>query len=584
VDDELAVGDRATPALLEPRDTGGLEPRHVVRADATGDGVDDLVVADGEGLRVLEAEADDHVVRLELQGVKDNRRGLGAVVELRAGPLYQRWYWDGRPRSVSAGTADQLDVLRVTWPNGVVQTQTDLPAPGAYTLKQRPGLVGSCPFLYAWNGEEYEFISDVLGITPLGLPIDHHRLVPPDHDEYVLVRGDQLAPKDGFYELQFTEELREVTYLDRIRLDVVDHPADVEIHPNERFTFPPFPEAHTHAVRDLHAPARAVDQEGRDWTAALAASDEELARPFTPLRDQYLGLATPHHIELSFDAALFAEAERFRLLMRGWLYWTDASVNVASAGHPSIEFVPPLLQVPGPDGTWVDAGPPLGFPAGKLKTMVVDVTPFVNREDPRLRVFSTLALYWDSIRLAVDPGDAETRVTPLDPLSAHLWERGFSEPIPLQGDAPLDWFEWDHVAAEPRWNQHPGLYTRLGETLPLVTAIDDMYVIMGSGDALTVRFDAADAPPVPEGWTRSYLVFLDGWAKDRDPNTKAALYVEPLPFHGMSAYPYPDSERFPDTPEHRAWRAEWNTRPARRLIERLAPVPAVETPRPPRTD
>ena len=41
-------------------------------------------------------------------------------------------------------------------------------------------------------------------------------IVPPDHDEYVLVRGDQLVPEDGRYVLQFTEELREVTYLDRL--------------------------------------------------------------------------------------------------------------------------------------------------------------------------------------------------------------------------------------------------------------------------------------------------------------------------------------------------------------------------------
>ena len=412
----------------------------------------------------------------------------------------------------------------------------------------------------------------MLGITPLGLPMHFGMLVPPDHDEYVLVRGDQLAPKDGFYELQFTEELREVSYLDRVRLDVVDHQAGVEIQPNERFTFPPFPAAHTHAVRELIAPAKVTDQAGRDWTEAMCAPDEELVRSFTPLRGQYLGLADPHFVELEFDPAVFADAERFRLFCTGWLYWTDASVNIASAGHPEIEFVPPLLQVPDGAGGWRDAGPPLGFPAGKLKTMVVDVTPFVNREDPRLRVFSTLALYWDSIRLATAAGDEEFVVTPLEPVSADLWDRGFSEPIPLQGDAQLDWFEWDQICEEPRWNQHPGLYTRYGETLPLLTAIDDMFVIMGSGDALTLRFDASLAPPLREGWERSFLVFFDGWAKDRDPNTKEALYVEPLPFHGMSAYPYGPDESFPDTPAHRAWREEWNTRPARNWIQPLAPA------------
>ncbi|MFT7542799.1 MAG: hypothetical protein ACI9K5_003779, partial [Gammaproteobacteria bacterium] len=407
--------------------------------------------------------------------------------------------------------------------------------------------------------------------TPLGLPIDAGKVVPPDHDEYVLVRGDQMAPRDGFFELQFTEELREVTYLDFIRLDVVDHPADVEILPNERFTFPPFPEAHTHTIQGALSALAAVDQEGRDWTTELGTADEELARTFEPLRGQFLGLADMHFLELTFDAEAVRSAEKLRLLMTGWLYWTDASVNMASAGHPEKAFVPPLLSIPDGNGGWTQVGPPLGFPAGKLKTMVVDVTPFINREDPRIRVSSTLALYWDAIRLATDADNADFVVHSIDPSSANLWERGFSEPLPQQGDAKLDWFLWDVLSDEPRWDQHPGLYTRLGETLPLLTAVDDRFIIMGSGDALLVKFPAEGLPEVPEGWTRDYLVYLDGWAKDRDPNTKEALYVEPLPFHAMSGYPYGDDESFPDTEEHRKWRREWNTRPSRQWIESLVP-------------
>jgi hypothetical protein len=231
--------------------------------------------------------------------------------------------------------------------------------------------------------------------------------------------------------------------------------------------------------------------------------------------------------------------------------------------------VPPLLSVPDGDGGWRDCGP-IGFPAGKLKTMAVDVTALVNRADPRIRLTSTLRLYWDSIRLAVDADDAPRVTTALEPSSAVLWERGFSRSFPLLGAHDCEWFEWDALDT-PRWNQHPGLYTRLGDTLPLVTAIDDRFVIFGAGDALTVRFDASALPPLPDGWRRDYLVFLDGWAKDRDPNTLDALYVEPLPFHGMSGFPYGPDERFPDSDAHRAWRREWNTRPARRWIDPVLP-------------
>ena len=551
----------------QPNDSEATSPGAWI-GDLDADLAFELALLTTEGLEVYDADAGPgKPLLLSLRGVKDNRRAKGAVLELRSGPIFQRVFWDGGTELLGAGDAEALDWLRITWPNGVVQYDPRLDLGDRRVtndpleaFKQIEGLVGSCPFLYAWNGERYEFISDVLGITPLGLPMAPGQIVPPDHDEYVLVRGDQIAPRDGVFELQFTEELREVTYLDRIRLDVVDHPVGTEVFPTERFTFPPFPEPHTHSVEGALAPLTAVDQEGRDWRPQLAAIDDDHAIPFDPAPSQYLGLATPHSIELRFDPDRSKDAQTLRLVMTGWFYWTDASVNVAVARDPEWSFVPPILSVPDGEGGWRDAGPPLGFPAGKSKTMVVDVTGIVDPGDPRLRIFSTLRLYWDSIRLAVDDDDAPLHVTQLEPISAELWRRGFSAPEPDPSGQRPERFHWEVLAQRPRWNPHPGLYTRLGETLPLVTDVDDRYVIMGSGEALTVRFDALDLAPPPEGFVRDYLVYLDGWAKDRDPNTYEALHVEPLPFHGMSTYPYPADESFPDTPEHQAWRIEWNTR------------------------
>jgi hypothetical protein len=543
----------------------------VVRvADLDGDRDHDLVRLDGAGLVAFLAEGAGDGVVLALQGHKDNARATGALVELRAGLRYQRRFHRGQPELVGFG-GQTIDVLRVTWPNGIVQGAFGISAGLDRLLAQRIGLVGSCPFLYTWNGKTYEFVSDVLGITPLGLPMAPGMLVPPDHDEYVLVKQEQLAPKDGVYELQLTEELREVTYLDHIRLDVLDHPAAVEVFPNERFSFPPFPKAHVHTVRDALAPLTALDLAGRDWADELARDDGRFAVPFEAQPEQYAGLATPHVLELAFDPARVRDAAKLRLFLNGLFYWTDASVNLAAAAHPDVEFVPPLLSVPDGRGGWRECGP-IGFPAGKLKTMAVDVGELLNRADPRLRLFTTLRLYWDSIRLATDADDAPVVTTRLEPISAVLWQRGFSRALPreLAPGHQSDWFEWDTPAPLPRWNQHPGLYTKLGETLPLVTAIDDHFVILGAGDALTVRFDAHALPPLPVGWRRDFFVFLDGWAKDRDPNTHAALFVEPLPFHGMSGYPYGPDERFPDGPEHRAWRRDWNTRPATRWITPLA--------------
>ena len=79
----------------------------------------------------------------------------------------------------------------------------------------------------------------------------------------------------------------------------------------------------------------------------------------------------------------------------------------------------------------------------------------------------------------------------------------------------------------------------------MLNEVDDRLVIMGSGDELRLKFDARILPPVPPGWTRDFLLKVDGWAKDRDPNTAFSTSVEPLPFHGMSRYPYPASRTLP---------------------------------------
>ena len=536
--------------------------------------------------------------RLTLRGRKDNHGGIGTVVEVRVGSRYQRRFVR-RSTQLFGFARDATPVIRLIWPNGVFQypLQTantldrdlheaasdprlelppDLTKDVSGVLEQKKGPPGSCPFLYSWDGSRYVFVTDVLGATPLGLPVDEECFVAPDHDELVRMTSRQLAPADGEYRLQITEELRETTYLDRAQLWVVDHAIDVEVHPEERFCFPPFPPQRIHAMRDLRPLARAVDQEGRDWTGPLAAQDDVPATPFTPLPEVYRGIATRHSLELTLpDAA--RSARRVRLLMTGWLHWGDSSVNLAAARNGGVEFLPPVVAAPaGVDGGWRDCGPPVGFPAGKTKTMVLDVTSMVDRGDPRLRITSTLELYWDEIRVALDDGDAPVAVTRLEPTRARLWHRGFSRPLLGRRSDQPERFDWERLEPFPRWNQHAGMLTRLGDVRPLLGAADDRFVILSAGDAIDLRFDASALEPPGPGMARTFLLLLDGWAKDGDPNTAHSQTVEPLPFHGMSAYPYRADERHPDDPEHARYRAEWNTRRGRRLVEPLAPAPGAK--------
>ena len=558
-------------------DTGVRQPvgAQPLVTDLDGDGDPDLAGVTDDGVQIHRGQTTSAgVLRVLLEGRKDNRDGIGAVVEVRAGEMYQRRMATGRQLVFGFGPSTRAEVVRVTWPNGVSQQVLE-PEPGVpVELPQREGLIGSCPFLYAWNGEEYEFISDVLGITPLGLPMVEGQYVAPDHDELIRVEGRQLRPVDGEYRLFVTEELREVTYLDRAQLWVVDHAAGVELHPEERFTFPPFPPQRIHAIEQSVPLVRALGSDGRDWTAELSELDAVHAAPFEPLPPQFLGLVTPHHLDLELPPEA-VQADRVRLMMTGWLHWTDASVNVAAGHHDEYEFVPPMLMVPDGRGGWRPTGPPVGFPAGKTKTMVLDIGDLIVRDDPRIRVVSTIRLYWDQIHVAIGD-DAPFTVTKIEPSSAQLQYRGFSRRQPglLPGapehDQP-EWFDFEAREPWPRWNQHDGMFTRYGQVLPLLHTIDDRFAIFAAGDAIDLRFPVGStAPPSARGGDRTYLLFLDGWAKDGDHNTSQAQTVEPLPFHGMSGYPYRSDEHYPDDEAHRRYRAEWNTRPGVQLRSNLA--------------
>jgi hypothetical protein len=113
------------------------------------------------------------------------------------------------------------------------------------------------------------------------------------------------------------------------------------------------------------------------------------------------------------------------------------------------------------------------------------------------------------------------------------------------------------------------LYTRYGGVADLVRKVDDRLVIMGSGDELKLKFRAGSLPPVPAGFVRDFLLQVDGWAKDRDANTAYSTSVAPLPFHGMSRYPYPTGEHYPQDAFHKSYAQEYNIRPALRLIRPL---------------
>jgi hypothetical protein len=106
----------------------------------------------------------------------------------------------------------------------------------------------------------------------------------------------------------------------------------------------------------------------------------------------------------------------------------------------------------------------------------------------------------------------------------------------------------------------PGRYTREGDVRELLLKTDDMFVISKPGDEISLSFDARRLPPIRAGWTRTFLLYADGYSKEMDINSASPDQVSPLPFHGMTRYPYPDTERYPMTAARRAYFEKYNTR------------------------
>jgi hypothetical protein len=497
-------------------------------------------------------------VVLRLAGKGNNHDGVGAVVEMLSGARYIRRDATGSPVHLGLGQESRCDAVRVRWPNGIQQAVVGVKADTTIVVTEKEGLVGSCPFLYTWNGGAFEFVTDILTVTPLGLPVRPGQYVPPNWDEAIRIPSASLAPDaQGFLTLQVTEELREVTYLDQVRLYAIDHPETVEVQPNEKFKFPPFPEFAVHVLDGARPPLRATDWRGRDVTGRLLDVDDLVVGDLPLTR--YQGITEMHSLELDFgdvppDAPL-------TLHLAGWFYWTNASVNLAIAQDPRHEFIPPQIEIAEGDGRWTAWPNEVGFPGGKTKSIPVNLTGAFPSGHARLRILTSLRLYWDRALLQVGASPVAPHTTMLLPDSADLHVRGHSKPIFSESGEEPERFDYAVMRDDDvPWDPHPGAYTRVGDVTPLVQLPDDMYAIMATGDECSVRFRADRLPALPPGWIRTYLAVFDGWAKDGDVNTTHGGQVEPLPFHTMSGYPYPSSEQYPDDENHRAYRAEWNTR------------------------
>ena len=412
----------------------------------------------------------------------------------------------------------------------------------------------------------------------------------PDADEYVRIPPGRLVAREGRYQLRVTNELEEAVFLDRLQLVAVDHPVNTDIYPNEGLRSPaaaaPF---QLYTVQGARAPTRATDHLGRDVRDRLLHADRRYVDGF-PL-EPVQGYAQAHSLTLAWDAP--APNARTVLLLEGWTDYAFSSDNVA-AHQAGLVFQPPALQLRNEAGDWQTVVSEIGIPVGRPQTIAIDLTDVLAARNHRpgassgrtasrdraaqsveVRIVTTLRVYWDRIQVATS-APSDYRLSRLDPQEAYLRQRGFSA-VKNPGAAPLT-FDYHQTVPESPWKTMPGRYTREGDVMALLLATDDRYVISAPGDEIAVSFAAPALTPLPPGWTRTYLLYSDGFSKEMNMHSSSPDRLEPLPFHGMSDYPYPPSEHYPRTPEHDRYRAEYNTRviggPLPALERILLPRPA----------
>ncbi|HEU5350958.1 MAG TPA: FG-GAP-like repeat-containing protein [Terracidiphilus sp.] len=542
------------------------DPRGLIAGDVDGDGAPDLIVLQKDAPPVLLRNVGanrNHFVRLDLSGFADNKTALGVKVEIFADGQWQKWELPGAagyrtqgpPQIlVGLGKADHINLLRILWPTGVLQDEINLPHTQVIAMKEADRRGSSCPVLFVWNGHEYKLVTDVIGAGVVGHWFTPTRRNTPRPSEWIKVDGGQVKTVNDEVSLRFIEPMEEVNYIDQLRMVAVDHPANVEVNPDEKFLDdPPFATGKVVASQNLRLPVNAWDGEERDVLKTLSTRDHQFASGFKPT--PYDGFANVHTLTLEVGA--LRPHAPLRLLMTGYVNYFSAT-SLYAAWQAGIKPISPYVEAQLPNGTWQRVTGETGFPAGLERTIVVDLTDKLPAGTRRIRLVTNLEIYWDRVLIDNSP-QGEFRTTEMPLTLATEQFRGY--PKQIEGASPGDLsYDYNRVSLTGPFQHQRGSYTHFGNVTALLKGVDNRFAIFGSGEELAAEFDARRLPALPPGWTRDYFFYANGYVKDMDWWDASPFTVAQLPFHGMTAYPYPAGEAFPQDAGALQYQLNWNDR------------------------
>lgn len=552
--------------------------RQLLSGDIDSDGDVDLLTFSRNGNLHYVANVggnahDSKIVRLE--GRVSNRTGVGAKIDLRAGSLAQKLEsYSASPMPAPSnihfglGRRKQPDAVRVIWTSGIVQAEVEFPektknqtaknfAPlKIQELDRKPS---SCPYLYTWNGERFEFVTDFLGGGEMGNWMEKGVYHYPDSDEYVRIASEQLKPRNDKYEIRITNELEEVLFIDHLKLVAVEHDADTEVYPNEGLGIPITGKQILYTTKNERPPLSALAANGENVLPKIEKLDR---RFYDDFKSQNIrGYAETHTLTLNLDDKKGFQG-RTVLLLTGWTDYAFSSDNLA-ASQSGKTLVFPKLQVKNKRGEWQTVIDSIGISVGRPQTLVVDLTGKFLTHSREVRIVTNFKTYWDKI--SIDTSEQiETKTTELSPNVANLRERGYSEEIKF---GEMIAANYDRVLNDGRWKYFSGKFTRIGDVKPLLNEIDDVFVISKTSDELVLSFDALPEPPTGRKYT--FLLYADGYSKEMDINSGSPDAVLPLPFKQMKKYPYGTDEHFPMTKERQRIYDEYTTRTVKGFLPRI---------------
>src|SRR5712691_3688173 len=546
------------------------DPRAIITGDYDGDGATDLLITQNHGPAVLvrnEGGNQNHWLRLSLKGLADNKSAIGTKVEVFSGGNRQKFeiygsngYLGQNSTDIVVGLGDskEADIVRMLWPTGVLQDEIQVAGDQVKNYLEIDRRGSSCPTLFVWNGERYEFVADMLGAGVVGHWVGPGQRDIPRPVEYIKINRNAIREKDGKLSFRFMEPLEEVVYLDQARVLAVDHPADLDVYPNEYFaSHPPYPEFKVVVSHEARPPARASDEHGHNVLPDLLAH-----RYFGDFAlTQFQGFAKPH--SLTLDLGEPYRGGPLWLLLHGEVEYFSAN-SMYAASQAGVLAISPYVEALDTNGKWMRIVDDMGFPAGGPRTMTADLTGKLPPGAQKIRITTNLQIYWDSILVSrthqkVQDKAQRVRLTPVPLARADLAPHGF--PLKIEGTPPGNvQYIYEKVSATGPYTRPAGTYTRYGNVLPLLTVLDDQLVVFGSGDEVRLDFDPSKLPALPQGWVRDYFFAANGYEKDMDFYAAEGNFVAPLPFLRMDDYPYPQGKSFPLDDAHLNYLLEYNTR------------------------